>query len=181
MKILMLIAAALAFMLTRIRKVLAFTDGNINTATFDATGTIPEYRNPGTRQWGTKMANNAAAAYRLGGRSLFINNEGITGGDTVSYDTDRDYRNSYVFWLGNANTSSSKYAIPYTENDSAYVRPAWMQITTTYQDLSSGSGLQIRARNPADGGGIQIKSNYGVGVIYYLMGILVEMRLVTGA
>ena len=176
MKILLLIAAALTFLLTRIRKVLAFTDGNINTAAFDATGTIPAYRDPGTRQWGTKMANNAAAAYRLGGRVMLIDNQQITGPGSYTFDSDRDYRLSYI-------DIKAKYGLV-TQALPQRLGASWgwdfetvIQITTTQQNLdfvTPDGAWDVKAQNL---GGFTIINRTALD--FYFTAIVTELRKVT--
>ena len=179
MKILLLIAAALAFLLTRIRKVLAFTDGNINTATFDATGTIPEYRNPGTRQWGTKMANNAANAYRWAGRDMIINNEYIARSTELTFDTDRDYRNAYMYFRIYVGAASQ--ALPIRDVDAGF----WdnyeiIQITTTQQDLDGIAPAGVFGVKAENSGGFTIVNREALNDFYFTA-VVTELRLVAGA
>jgi len=183
MKIIILgIIAFLSLLLVRIKEGLGFTDGNINTAPFDATGTIPGYKDAGTRQWGAKMANNAAAAYRYGGRSMLVDNMVIAIDEEKTFDVDRIYTNSYIHIRGFASFVS--HALPYivhADSTSIYVISSYgswgfeciCKITSTATKFESHtSGLTIKSVNA---GGFIIKNDGGAAPIY-VTALITEVR-----
>jgi len=186
MKIIVLgIIAFISLLLIRVREGLGFTDGNINTAPFDATGTIPGYKDAGTRQWGEKMANNAAAAYRMGGRSMLVNNVVIAIDEEKTFDTGRIYTNSYIQIRGFASFAS--HALPYivhADSPSIYLISSYgswgfeciCQITSTATKFETHeSGLTIKSVNA---GGFIIKNDGGAAPIY-VTALITEIRNLT--
>lgn len=150
---------------------------DINTDAFTKENMLIPYEGGISRQFLQKVASNTSFNNRLAGRSVFIGNESIAALASKVFDTDRDYRNSYVFWLGNANTDSGKFSLPYTETDISYVRPSWIQVVTSFQPISSGSIIRIKA---LASGGFELENTHPSST-YYVNGLLIEMRLTIGA
>jgi len=185
MKVIILgIIAFLSLLLVRVKEGLGFTDANINTASFDATGTIPEYKDPGTRQWGQKMANNAAAAYRYGGREMLINNQSLAAGASLIFDSERDYRNSYLYIRGFTRgiSTSLPFRIEPSQPDFG-TQGGWKLtlitdiLSTTAQDLLDNGDLVIFGNND---GGFTIRNDDLVDTYYFTL-LISEIRLLTGA
>jgi len=175
------ILAFISILLLRTKQALGFTDVNINTATFDGAQTIPEYKDPGTRQWGQKMANNVATAYRLGGMNMLINYELIPDGSTKVFDTERDYRNKYIYIRGMSGSACKELPFKFLEDHDwdtslygTWYNNLLTKLTTTEQVLA-GVVLKIKALNT---GGFAIKNvagSYGDIRVTYIVS---ELRLV---
>lgn len=137
---------------------LGFTDVDINTATFDETDIIPAYQDPGTRQWGGKIANNTAYNNRHSDMGMIIAGDEYATAEEKTYNTERDYRNKYIF--ATVDIHNAAISLPiflFTGNtlatDSSPMQVwAMLKLTTTYQTFMST--FQIRALN---GGGFMIR------------------------
>lgn len=150
---------------------------DINTDEFTNDNMLIPYEGGISKQFLRKIASNTSFNNRLAGRAIFIKNESLAALASKVFDLERDYRDAYIFWLGNANTNSSKFDLPYTETESAYIRPAWLQLALSSQPLSAGSIIEIEALL---NGGFQLGNTHPSST-YYINGILIEMRLTTGA
>ena len=183
MKIIILgIIAFLSLLLVRVKEGLGFTDGNINTASFDATGTIPGYKDAGTRQWGAKMANNAAVAYRWSGRAMVIDDQEIPAASEKIYDAARDYRDAYLFIQVQSETYSGADlggSIPYYTSYVGGQQFFWdfesiLQISTTEQGMLSASGGYLHIR--ANGSTGFIIRNSQAADSYWFTAIITELK-----
>ena len=167
--------AGLAALLVRASRVLAYTSTSPNSATFSTSDMIPEYKDPGTRQWGQRVANNTAYNWRHSDQNIVIAGQFWNNGDELQFDTSRDYTGSTICVIG------------YTQGLAALDLPlyqiaiedyfiAFRTLTTTYQSLLYNSDFQIRAEGSS---GFTIKCNVAAGRAF--AGIIFEGRLATGA
>lgn len=207
MKILIALFAGLLALLFRVRKALAFDDANINTAGFVTANTIPEYKDGGSRQWGARVANNTAYNFRHSDQNLFLQNDEFVFASesqkTREYDTDRNYVNAFVAVRLNAFNSSQ--GLPFTAapierqdgNDDSFLNVVYLQLTTSMQNVigevvpvddridigTHNARIAMRARNMADGGGIEIQVTIQttVSLTVYVIGTIKELRNVTGS
>ena len=161
------------------RRVLALTDVDINTATFEDS-VLVGYKAPGSRQFWGLLANNTAYNFRHSDQNLFIENDTYTVSALSSdrtYDTDRDYRNKYLkIELG---LSVTQFTMPFgIISSSDALTTEWVQLTTTFQTLPQNGLIQIRA---LDSGGFTIRVTGTSVVTRYLLGSITESRLVAGS
>lgn len=192
MKILIAIFVGLTALLLRAKKALAFTSVDINQAGFEDDNLIPGYKDPGTRQWGGRIANNTAYNFRHSDQMLWIGNEefaGIDGtGVELTFDSARIYTGKYIqFDLG---TWWQQQALPRDPTNAIFFDHGVVLLTTTYQqiitdmeyDPNTGYVCSISIRS-LNAGGIQIKITTTSVAIddCYLTGLLKELRLVTGS
>lgn len=162
--------------LRRLWKLLKFTDVDINVAGFDNTNLIPAYKDPGTRQWGSRLANNTGYNNRRSDQNLFIENDLYTSpSEDKTYDTDRDYRNKYFkFEIGD---SATAFTMPLGLNSVGdTLTTEWIQLTTSFQALPFTGSIQVQALNT---GGFTLRVTAAAN--RYVLGSVTELRLVTGS
>jgi hypothetical protein len=176
MKLIILgILAGLTALLVKAVEVFGYTAISPNSATFSTADMIPEYKDPGTRQWGQRVVNNTAYNYRHSDQNLMIAGDyWAASGTELTFDTGRDYTNKYVFIMGYEKVGAT--TIPETFPAAGSYSIHMKQLTTTYQNLLSDTNFQIKAENA---GGITIKCNVIGGS--HFAGMIMESRLVVGA
>jgi len=178
MKILIALFTLVVGWLITAKQALGFTKTDINTATFTESNLIPEYDDPGTRQWGGRVANNTAANNRLAGRAMIIDNETFTGAQEKTYDTDRDYRNSYMNVKMYYDVTTQ--ALPRQSlDDGDWTFQTTIKITTTEASLDKAvvPVWKIKALN---GGGFTIINNSALST-WFVTAVITEHRQITGA
>ena len=149
-----------------INQAIGFTSVDINTASFES-GVIPEYKSPGTRQWGGNVANNTAYNFRHSDQNLFLFQEAIGGGVDKTFDTARNYINKHI----SAQLTASVGALPFSYE----LDEEWILLTTTFQAFAAVPAFAIRAEN---GGGITLRA---VIHSFSVTGRITDLRLVTGS
>ena len=174
-----MIGHTLSILLPIVDQTIGFTAIDINTASF-IDNVIPEYQNPGSRQWGGNIANNTAYNFRHSDQNLFIENDTYTNSSLSSdrtYDTDRDYDGKYLkMELG---LSTTIFTMPFgIISSSDALTTEWIQLTTTFQTLPQNGLIQIRAENS---GGFTIRVTGTSVTTRYLLGSITECRLVSGS
>lgn len=163
------ILAGISLLLMKATQAFGFTDAVPNSATYTSGGIIGGYRDWISRQWSQKIANNTAYNWRHSDQALLIGDDSYNTGQERTYDTARDYRNSYVFIY--VVSGAATIGIPYVFATGSPGH-AMRQLTTTYQNILLSSDWQIRALNT---GGIMIKYN-GAAQPYYIGGLILECR-----
>ena len=123
------------------------------------------------------MANNAAAAYRMGGRDILVLNEYFADGTTLTFDTGRDYAGEYVYIRLYRNLASISLPLQFLYLSESYqtnwTHRSLLLLTTTLQaiDTSIPTNWQIRALS---GGGFAIQNSSGSD--YYMIAFISELR-----
>ncbi len=175
-----MIGAILSSSVMILNNTLVFGDTDINTALFDPLDTIPIYKSPGIRQWGGKMANNTAYNNRHSDMGMIIAGDKFVAGEEKTYNTERDYRNKYIF--ATVDIHSAAISLPIflftgstLATDSSPMQ-VWvmLQLTTTYQTFMST--FQIRALNS---GGFMIRYA-SAGADVWLVAHIHEVRNIVG-
>lgn len=176
MKVIILaILAGLSAILLKAASAFGYTATSPNSAPFSTDDMIPEYKDPGTRQWGQRIANNTAYNWRHSDQNLIIAGDyWAASGDSYTYDTDRNYVNKYVFIMGYEKAGSTD--LPETFPAAGSYSMHMKQLTTTYQNFLSDSNYQIRALNA---GGFEIKCNIVGGG--HMAAMVFESRYLTAS
>jgi len=154
------------FFLLFAKTVMGWTNLDPSTCTtFHTSNMVPEYENPGSAQYFAKILNDLGFNFRRNVHMVFAN-VSFTAGEEKDFDVNRDWDGMLTCNIVRMSTGS--LALPYTETNSNYVRPAWLLLSTSYQELNSGAIFDIKALAT---GGIRIKNTHGSDS-YYLTGSL---------
>lgn len=117
-----------------------------------------------------KMARNSSYNWQWSDGCVLIENDLFAAGEIKTYDTARDYRDSFVYVLLDIEVGDSP--LPHTMQ-SDQVLPTFIQLSVdVYQDIYSGADLGIKA---VETGGFQIMNEHETDP-YYLVGIVTELR-----
>lgn len=158
--------------------VLSFGNIDINTALFDDLSTVPAYQDPGSKQWGAKIANNTGYNNRHSDQNLvLVNDQYTTTGSPVdkTFDAARNYIGKYISAKLIGRVSASQITLPF-EWDEHNNPEELILLTTTFQTFAATPAFSIRAENS---GGITLRVDSGNTL--FVSGRITELRLVTGS
>lgn len=174
MKLLILgILTFMALMLMKVSRALGFSNIDVETAVFDVSLARPAYRDPGTRQWGQKLASNTAYNWRHSDLGMYIPSVLYSIGTELTYDTGRDYRNKIVYLA--LIEQVANFSLPWSFVPALdWAVEGFAVLSTTYAPLSNT--IHIKAENT---GGFTIQKMQGAD--RYYGGIIQEIRQVVGA